>query len=251
MERTNKSAYTSTFLFALSQSLSFFIIALVFYIGTTWLADGTIPLNAFFTVLQAVVFAAIQVGNVFSFVPDASKAKSAASAMINLGDAVPEIDAQSLEGAIIDSDTLQGNIRFENVHFRYPSRPHVSVLRKLDLDIRAGEFVALVGPSGCGKSTTIGLLERFHNPLIGRVTLDGVPITKINVAYYRSQIALVGQEPTLYAGTIRFNVLLGANKPADQVTEQELIQACKDANIVSSGAVICASKPRISKNLDC
>ncbi len=168
----------------------------------------------------------------FSFVPDASKAKSAASAMIKLGDAIPAIDAQSSEGRLIDSKTLHGNIRLENVHFKYPTRPHHPVLRGLDLDIKAGEYVALVGPSGCGKSTTIGLLERFYDPLVGRVLLDGIPITDLNVASYRSQIALVGQEPTLYAGSIRFNVLLGANKPTDKVTEQELIQACQDANIV-------------------
>ena len=75
------------------------------------------------------------------------------------------------------------------------------------------------------------MIERFYDPLIGRVTLDGVDIKDINVASYRNNISLVSQEPTLYAGTVRFNVLLGANKPMDQVTEEEVHQACKDANI--------------------
>jgi len=92
--------------------------------------------------------------------------------------------------------------------------------------------VALVGPSGCGKSTTVQMIERFYDPLIGRVTLDGIDIKDLNVASYRSNISLVSQEPTLYAGTVRFNVLLGASKPMDEVTEEEVIQACKDANIV-------------------
>jgi ATP-binding cassette subfamily B (MDR/TAP) protein 1 len=76
------------------------------------------------------------------------------------------------------------------------------------------------------------MIERFYDPLIGRVTLDGIDIKDLNVASYRSNISLVSQEPTLYAGTVRFNVLLGASKPMDQVTEEEVIQACKDANIV-------------------
>jgi ATP-binding cassette subfamily B (MDR/TAP) protein 1 len=81
------------------------------------------------------------------------------------------------------------------------------------------------------------MLERFYDPLIGRVTLDGVDIREINVASYRSEMALVSQEPTLYAGTVRFNILLGANKPMGQVTEEEVIQATKDANIVSPSRV--------------
>jgi ATP-binding cassette subfamily B (MDR/TAP) protein 1 len=106
-------------------------------------------------------------------------------------------------------------------------------LRDLTLDVPPGTFVALVGPSGCGKSTTVQMLERFYDPLIGRVTLDGKDVREINVANYRSHMALVSQEPTLYAGTVRFNVLLGANKPMEEVTEEEVVQACKDANIVS------------------
>lgn len=77
------------------------------------------------------------------------------------------------------------------------------------------------------------MIERFYDPLIGRVTLDGVDIKDINVASYRSNVSLVSQEPTLYAGSVRFNVLLGASKPMDQVTEEEVVQACKDANIAS------------------
>jgi hypothetical protein len=78
------------------------------------------------------------------------------------------------------------------------------------------------------------MIERFYDPLIGRVTLDGVDIKDLNVGSYRSNVSLVSQEPTLYAGSVRFNVLLGASKPMDQVTEEEVVQACKDANIVSS-----------------
>lgn len=83
----------------------------------------------------------------------------------------------------------------EGIHFRYPSRPSVRVLRDLTIDVPPGTYVALVGPSGCGKSTTVQMLERFYDPLIGRVTLDGQDVKELNVLSYRSQMALVSQEP--------------------------------------------------------
>lgn len=88
----------------------------------------------------------------FSFVPDISSAKGAAEDVIELLDAIPEIDAQSTEGKI--PENVQGEIMFENVHFRYPTRPGVRVLRNLNLVVKPGTYIALVGASGCGKSTT-------------------------------------------------------------------------------------------------
>ena len=99
--------------------------------------------------------------------PDISSAKSAATDIIHLMDSIPEIDAESSEGDV--PKDVQGRIRFENVHFRYPTRPGVRVLRDLNLTVEPGTYVALVGVSGCGKSTTIRLIERFYAPLVGAV----------------------------------------------------------------------------------
>lgn len=117
------------------------------------------------------------------------------------------------------------------VHFRYPTRPQQPVLRGLNLSVKPGQYVALVGHSGCGKSTTIGLLERFYDPLSGQITLDGHNISDLNILSYRHHLALVSQEPTLYQGTIRDNILLGADHAADSVTDAKLEQTCRDANI--------------------
>lgn len=117
------------------------------------------------------------------------------------------------------------------MHHRYPTRPHVPVLRGLNLTVRAGSFVALVGPSGCGKSTTIGLLERFYSPLAGRILLDGRPIEDLEIESYRSHISLVAQEPTLYDGDLRTNVCFGHPAP-ETVTDAQVEAACRDAKCV-------------------
>ena len=127
--------------------------------------------------------------------PDASKANSAAAKFFRLIDYVPEVDALSDEGIKLNAADVKGHVKLEGVHFRYPSRPGVRVLRDLSIDVPPGTYIALVGQSGCGKSTTTQLIERFYDPLIGKVTLDGVDIRDLNVKSYRSQMALVSQEP--------------------------------------------------------
>ena len=87
----------------------------------------------------------------FAFVPDISLARGAASDIIQLLDARPDVDAESTEGKI--PHDVKGHIRFEDVHFRYPTRPGVRVLRGLTITVNPGTYVALVGASGCGKST--------------------------------------------------------------------------------------------------
>ncbi|GAA5918154.1 hypothetical protein JCM1841_005277 [Sporobolomyces salmonicolor] len=231
MQESNRVAIWSSALYAISQSLSFWVIGLIFWYGAHQLASGAISSRQFFVAMISVVFGSIQAGNVFSFVPDMSNARGAAADFVRLVDSTPDIDAEDTSGNQFDLAASQGHIRFENCHFRYPTRPHVPVLRGLHLEVKPGQFAAIVGPSGCGKSTTIQLIERFYDPLAGHVIVDGQDISNLNVQSYRRAISLVSQEPTLYAGTIRFNITLGAHVPAEQVTQEEVERACKQANI--------------------
>lgn len=160
-----------------------------------------------------------------------SSARGAAAEIVKLLDSRPEIDAQEPSGDIVPESAVRGHIKFDNVHFRYPTRPHVRVLRGLNIEVKPGQFVALVGPSGCGKSTLIQLVERFYDPLSGTVSLDGYDVSRLNINEYRKYIALVSQEPTLYAGTVRFNITLGATRPENEITQEEVERACRDANI--------------------
>jgi ATP-binding cassette, subfamily B (MDR/TAP), member 1 len=72
----------------------------------------------------------------------------------------------------------------------------VPVLGGVNIEVKPGQYVGLVGPSGCGKSTCISLIERFYDPLLGRILVDGIPVSDYNLADYRKSISLVSQEPT-------------------------------------------------------
>lgn len=132
-----------------------------------------------------------------------------------------EIDKKGIEplGA-------EGNIRFEQVHFQYPTRLDVPVLKGLDLELKAGEKIALVGPSGAGKSTVMQLLQRFYSWESGSIFLDGKDINSYDLKAFRNIFAIVPQEVILFGGSIKENILYG--KP--EATEEELIEAAKKAN---------------------
>lgn len=104
---------------------------------------------------------------------------------------------------------VRGKLAFEGVTFRYPTRPEVSALADFSLTIEPGETVAIVGPSGAGKSTLFQLAERFYDPQAGAVKLDGVPLTAVDPAAIRRNMALVPQEGILFAATARDNLRYG------------------------------------------
>ncbi|RAL10080.1 ABC multidrug transporter Mdr1 [Aspergillus homomorphus CBS 101889] len=222
-----RSVLKSSILYAASQALVFFCVALGFWYGGTLLGHHEYSVFRFFVCFSEILFGAQSAGTVFSFAPDMGKAKNAAAEFRRLFDRKPQIDTWSEEGETLQS--VEGSIEFRDVHFRYPTRAEQPVLRGLNLTVKPGQYVALVGPSGCGKSTTIALLERFYDAIAGKVLIDGKDITELNVNSYRSFLSLVSQEPTLYQGTIRENILLGVT--GENVPEEALIKACKEANI--------------------
>ncbi len=121
---------------------------------------------------------------------------------------------------------LRGEVRLEEVQFRYPSRMDVTVLRGITLEARAGEKIALVGPSGSGKSTLISLLLRLYDPTVGRVLIDGQDARELPLAGLRAQMSLVPQEVLLFGGSLAENIAYG--RPGASISEIE--DAARRAN---------------------
>ncbi len=225
-----KATLISAIFYALSQSLRFCCMALTFWYGGTLISNYEYTIFQFYVCYISIILGAQSAAIIFAHAPDMTKSRHAGQAIQNLLDRKPEVDAWSKEGGIISADTVQGAIEFKNVHFHYPTRPGKSVLRGFNITAKPGQYIALVGASGCGKSTAITHMERFYTPSAGHVYLDGQDIAGINVKSYRKSVALVNQEPTLYQGSVRDNLLLGIEE-GEHISEERFVKACKDANI--------------------
>lgn len=123
-------------------------------------------------------------------------------------------------------EKINGWIEMKKVDFAYPSRLQTLVLRQFCLEVKPGTSVGLVGKSGCGKSTVIGLIQRFYDVERGSIKVDGVDIRELDVQWYRKHTALVSQEPVLYSGSIRDNIVFGKL----DASENEMVEAATAAN---------------------
>ncbi|XP_062399139.1 ATP-binding cassette sub-family B member 9 isoform X1 [Sardina pilchardus] len=123
-------------------------------------------------------------------------------------------------------DLFKGGVEFLNVSFSYPTRPDTEILKNVSFTIQPGEVTALVGPSGSGKSSCVGLLENFYAPNEGQVLLDGRPVQDYEHTYLHSQVALVGQEPVLFARSVEKNISYGLKDVAMDV----VVEAAAKAN---------------------
>jgi len=171
----------------------------------------------------SILFSAFGLAQATQQIPDIAKAKGAASAIFAVIDRVPLISG-NLNGKKIEKTT--GNLELKDVTFSYPSRPDIKVLDQFNLKIKSGQSLALCGISGGGKSTVISLIELFYKPQLGQVLLDGIDINNFNLNWYRQQIALVSQEPILFATSIADNIRYGK----ENATLDEIIDAAKAAN---------------------
>jgi ATP-binding cassette subfamily B protein len=163
------------------------------------------------------MYVAISAASLSEMWGEVQRAAGAMERLVELQNAQPLIVAPPQPEAFPAQP--QGRIRFENVSFRYPSRPDTLALERFSLEIEPGETVAFVGPSGAGKSTTFQLLLRFYDPLSGRIVIDGVDIAKARPEDLRRRIGLVPQETVLFGTSARENIRYGRPGASDAEIE--------------------------------
>lgn len=145
------------------------------------------------------------------------RAAGATERLVELLSAEDTVDDPSAPVAV--PTDLKGEITFKNVGFSYPSRPSISALDDVSLQINPGETVALVGPSGAGKTTIIQLVQRFYDPQSGSIHLDGIDLKDMERGSFRKSIALVPQDPVIFADTARENIRFGRPEASDAEVE--------------------------------
>ncbi|KAJ1327607.1 ATP-binding cassette subfamily B (MDR/TAP) member 1 [Microdochium nivale] len=221
-----KKARWSTIIFAFSDSVSLGCQALIFWYGGSLLASREYDMVQFLVCFMAVINGAEAAGQGFSFGPNAAQATGAANRILS----VRSTGRGAQPGETEHITDMDGGIKLElkNVHFKYPTRD-VNVFKNLNITIEKGQFAALVGASGCGKTSIVSLLERFYDVSRGQILANGTDISHINVHEYRKHLSLVAQEPTLFQGTLRENILLGMDN--DAMSEDDLHAVCRDASI--------------------
>ncbi|WP_323802883.1 ABC transporter transmembrane domain-containing protein [Sulfitobacter litoralis] len=200
--------------------MTIIVIFLVFagVVGVLWMGARDVRADQMSpgALVQFVIYAVMVAGGVAALSEIWGELQRAAGATERLVELLRTQDTvQDPETDIALPTPVAGRIAFENVHFTYPARPDVQALDGINLSINPGETVAFVGPSGAGKTTIIQLILRFYDPASGRITLDGVDLRDVSRAVFRQSVALVPQDPVIFAASARENIRFGRPDATD------------------------------------
>ncbi|EES06419.2 putative multidrug resistance protein [Sorghum bicolor] len=198
--------------------------ALTFWYTGILLDGHHITAKAFFQTFLILISTTLVIADAGSMTADLAKGADAVASVFAILDRETKIDPDNPEG--YKPEKLKGEVDIRGVDFAYPSRPDVIIFKRFSLSIQPAKSTALVGQSGSGKSTIIGLIERFYDPTSGVVEIDCKDIKAYNLRSLRQHIGLVSQEPTLFAGTIRENIVYGT----EAASEEEIENAARSAN---------------------
>lgn len=199
-------------------------IALVLWWGGTQVIEGALSAGLLTSFLLYTLSMAMAFAFLSALYGDFMAAVGASQRLFQLLDREPEIPSS---GGLVPTTPFVGHVEFDQVSFAYPTREDIRVLHDVSLSLEPGKILALVGPSGGGKSTLVALLERFYDVGTGRILVDNRDLRELDPRWYRSHVALVSQEPILFATTIRENITFGVSRV---VTEAEIIAAATAAN---------------------
>ncbi|KAG9153943.1 hypothetical protein Leryth_022985 [Lithospermum erythrorhizon] len=211
--------------YGIAQFLLYASYALGLWYASWLVKHGISDFSKTIRVFMVLMVSANGAAETLTLAPDFIKGGRAMRSVFDLLDRKTEIEPDDIDSTPVP-DKLRGEVEFKHVDFTYPSRPDVPIFRDLNLRARAGKTLALVGPSGSGKSSVISLILRYYDPSSGRVMIDGKDIRKYNLKALRRHIAMVPQEPCLFATTIYENIAYGQ----ESATEAEIIEAATMAN---------------------
>lgn len=200
------------------------VIFLVFtgIVGVLWIGAWDVRAGEMTpgALVQFLIYAVMVAGSVAALSEVIGELQRAAGATERLVELLQTEDAvQDPASPMVLKTPVRGEIVFDHVRFAYPSRPGVSALDDVSLTVKPGETVALVGPSGAGKTTIIQLMQRFYDPDAGEVRLDGIALHDMERAAFRQHIALVPQDPVIFAASARENIRFGRPDATDSEIE--------------------------------
>nr|KYP61369.1 Putative multidrug resistance protein [Cajanus cajan] len=209
-----------------AQCLTFMSWALDFWYGGTLVEKREISAGDVFKTFFVLVSTGKVIAEAGSMTSDLAKSSTAVASVFEILDRKSLIPKTGDNTNGLKLEKMNGKIELKNVDFAYPSRAGTPILRKFCLEVKPGKSVGLVGKSGCGKSTVIALIQRFYDVERGSVKVDNIDIRELDIHWYRQHTALVSQEPVIYSGSIRDNILYGKQDAA----EDEVVEAAKAAN---------------------
>jgi ATP-binding cassette, subfamily B, bacterial len=222
VEQAYEAARSSTRARAVLTAIVIFIVftsvVVILWIGSNDVEAGLISPGRLSQFVLYAAFAAAGLGQLSEVWGEVSAASGAAERLFEILKVKSEISAPPSPRSL--PEPARGDVSFENVSFAYPTRPDVSAVDAVSFMVRAGEKVAIVGPSGAGKSTLFHLLLRFYDPASGTVEIDGVPIRSADPTDFRRRIALVPQDPAVFAASARDNIRFGRPEASDADVER-------------------------------
>lgn len=210
--------------YGITQFFMYSSYGLTLWYASTLVKKGEASFANSIKIIMVLIFAAFGVAETIAMAPDFIKGDIALSSVFSVLDRKSKIDPDNPDAEKLTH--VQGDIEFQHVAFNYPMRATIPVFRNFNLKVNAGSSLALVGASGSGKSSVIALIQRFYDPLAGRIFIDGKDIITVNLRSLRQHIGLVQQEPALFASSIYDNILYGK----EDASESEVIEAAKTAN---------------------
>jgi len=186
------------------------------------------------TLAQFVLYALIVGGSVGSLAEVWNELQRAAAGMGRISELLSEqADVASPAQPLALPVPVRGELAFDDVNFHYPLRPDAPALEGFSLRVQPGETIALVGPSGAGKSTVFSMLLRFHDPQSGTVRVDDANIRQLDLADLRESIALVPQQPTIFAASARDNIRYGRLEATDADIE-DAVKAAHASDFIAA-----------------